>query len=323
MKEFKFESCFASNIDRFIEFKRSQGYSYGSVYNLQRLDRFAHNLQWALPILNSTFFKAYSDSLKHLKPWGRYPMLCTLRTFSQYLHRHHHTSEVYSKTASKPKPVPGYIYSEQELQQLLIAAGKLRSELHASSFTTMLSLMSATGLRPGEAVSLEIEAFDPTAGTLFIKKGKLGKDRLIPLAASTVTALSLYLDLRRRLADHARAGNAFFLNHFGEPLLLNTAEHTYRELLRSVLIKGHTQRRPRLHDWGHTFAVECLLGWHRQGVDVNARLPILATYLGHVGISETQLYLQATPELMTFAAQCLSDYLDINNPSEHMEVSDV
>jgi len=324
MKYLELKSPFAPWILRFIEFKRSQGYSYSSkaqLYRLQGLDHFAHAQQWPSPHLNTEFFTAYSDSLKDRTVECRYPHLSLLGNFSRYLHRHNLDSEVYTQPIPRSKPAPGHIYSEQEIQQLLTASSNFKSKCRAYSFTTMLSLMSATGLRPGEAVSLKIEDFDPQGGTLFIRNSKLGKDRLIPLAASTVKGLSLYLDLRDQLAVNAKSHNVLFLNCLGKPLLLPSAEEAFRQLLKITGIKGHSQRGPRLHDWRHTFAVNCLVRWHREGVDVNARLPVLATYLGHVGIAETQFYLQAIPELMASATQRLCEYIGIKQSSKHTEVS--
>ncbi len=326
MKNLELNSSLAPFILRFVDYKRSQGYSYNckaQLYRLQFLDNFAHDQQWTSPHLNSEFCTAYSDKLKDMTVECRAPHLSLLRNFSKYLHRHNPDSEVYMRPVPRSKPTPGHIYSEQEVQQLLTASSNFRSECRAYSFTAMISLMSATGLRPGEAVNLKIEDFDPCGGTLFIRKSKLGKDRLIPIAASTVKGLSLYLDLRDQLASNAKYHNAFFLNCFGMPLLLPSAESAFRELLQATGIKGHSQRGPRLHDWRHTYAVNCLVRWHREGVDVNARLPVLATYLGHVGITETQYYLQATPELMASAAQGLCDYIDINQNFKHTEVSNV
>ena len=326
MKYLELKSIFAPVILRFVEFKRSQGYSYSGkaqLYRLQGLDRVANDLQWTSPYLDSVFFTAYSDSLKGMTVEGRYPHLSSLLNFSRYLHRHNPNSEVYMQPIHRSKAAPGHIYSEQEIQQLLTASSNFISECRAHSFTTMLALMSVTGLRPGEAVNLNIEDFDPRRGTLFIRNSKLGKDRLIPLAASTVNGLSRYLDSRDQLSVNARSHNTLFLNCLGMPLLLPCAESVFRQLLKTTGVKGHSKRRPRLHDWRHTFAVNCLVRWHREGVDVNARLPVLATYLGHVGIRETQYYLQATPELMASAVHRLCEYIDINRSSIHTEVPHV
>jgi integrase/recombinase XerD len=55
---------------------------------------------------------------------------------------------------------------------------------------------------------------------------------------------------------------------------------------------------PRLHDLRHRLAVNTLLRWYRDGIDVQRRLPELATYLGHAHITDTYWYLTATPELL-------------------------
>ena len=54
---------------------------------------------------------------------------------------------------------------------------------------------------------------------------------------------------------------------------------------------------PRLHELRHTFAVHRLARWYREGADLNALLPVLATYLGHRSITDTQLYLRLTADL--------------------------
>jgi len=63
-------------------------------------------------------------------------------------------------------------------------------------------------------------------------------------------------------------------------------------------IPHHKHTGPRIHDLRHTFAVHRLLAWYRDGQDVNARLPWLATYMGHVNIHATEVYLRPTAELM-------------------------
>jgi len=53
--------------------------------------------------------------------------------------------------------------------------------------------------------------------------------------------------------------------------------------------------------------VRTLLGWYRAGEDVEARLPILSTYLGHRDPRSTYWYLSAAPELLALAASRLQD----------------
>ena len=62
---------------------------------------------------------------------------------------------------------------------------------------------------------------------------------------------------------------------------------------------------PRLHHFRHRFAIQTLLRWYRAGEKVERLLPVLSTYLGHVGVTHTYWYLRCTPELMVAAADLL------------------
>lgn len=62
---------------------------------------------------------------------------------------------------------------------------------------------------------------------------------------------------------------------------------------------------PRVHDFRHRFAIRTLLGWYRDGIDVEQQLPALSTYLGHACVRDTYWYLSACPELMEEAARRL------------------
>ena len=61
----------------------------------------------------------------------------------------------------------------------------------------------------------------------------------------------------------------------------------------------------RVHDLLHTFAVTTMIDWYRDGQDVQVRLPLLSTWLGHVDPASTYWYLHAVPELLAHAANRL------------------
>jgi integrase len=87
--------------------------------------------------------------------------------------------------------------------------------------------------------------------------------------------------------------------------------HTNFQILvqRTSLWGTAEARRPRPHDLRHSFAVRTLLGWYRQGIDVDASLPLLSTFLGHSGPAATYWYLEAVPELLGVVAQRLETVL--------------
>src|SRR6516225_9114058 len=74
---------------------------------------------------------------------------------------------------------------------------------------------------------------------------------------------------------------------------------------------GSINRGPRLHDFRHRFAVETLIRWYRAGQDVQRRLPVLSTFLGHTHVSDTYWYLAHCPELMEWAVKRLDSQWEV------------
>jgi len=101
-----------------------------------------------------------------------------------------------------------------------------------------------------------------------------------------------------------------FVSTAGTRLIYSAVQHTFAGLLdRAGLPPRSAACRPRLHDVRHTFAVRSVLDAYRIGADVNARLPLLSTYLGHVNPGSTYWYLQAAPELLGLASERLQQHL--------------
>jgi site-specific recombinase XerD len=149
---------------------------------------------------------------------------------------------------------------------------------------------------------LELADWDPTQAVLTIRQAKFGQSRYVPLAASAATALNAYLRARAQAFPKAKS-SALFLNQRAKPLTYHQAAETFAAL-RHQLGWHQQQPRPRLHDLRHTFAVECLLGWYRQGQEeLNAKILSLAVYLGHRNIRHTYWYLTAVPELLSLGSE--------------------
>ena len=153
------------------------------------------------------------------------------------------------------------------------------------------------GIRIGEAFALNLEDFHPEEPSLYVAKGKFRKARWVPLSVSASEALRQYLERRREMRP-CEPDSPLLLNQRGRRLCHPSVYQVFRRLLDQCAIAYHRDTGPRIHDMRHTFAVHRLLAWYRDGEDVNARLPWLATYLGHVDIQSTQVYLRATAELL-------------------------
>ena len=195
-----------------------------------------------------------------------------------------------------------YIYSDADIAALMTAARALRNPLKAATFATLIGLLTVTGMRGSEAMRLDDPDLDADAGLLTIRATKFRKSRQLPLHATTLQALAGYQVLRGRLCPAPPAAS-LLVSTTGARLCHETVQPVFRHLLRQAGIgQGTHQPRPVIHGLRHTFAVNTLLSWYRDGQDVQARLPALSTYLGHASPAATYWYLTATPELLALAA---------------------
>jgi len=243
----------------------------------------------------------------------------TLKGFYRYaITREHVKSSPLPLSRPKaPDYAQPYIYSIQEIKSLLDAAQVLDNKVGlklgvftVTTFRTLLLLLYGTALRISEALSLTIGDVNLSDNLLIVRNTKFFKTRLVPIGPKLSGVLQEYL--KKRAETHGQLGitSLLFLNFRGEPLAQQTAERYYRLVRRraGVCRNDGAYYQPRLHDFRASFAVHRLVAWYRQGADVQKLLPLLSTYLGHVGIAETQVYLKMTPELLREANRRFEQY---------------
>jgi integrase len=233
--------------------------------------------------------------------------LSVLRGFAKYLNALDNAHQVppADLLPNRVHRAVPYLYSPQEILALMAATSTLHGELRQATYRTLIGLLSVTGMRVGEAIRLDRHDLDLRHGVLTVRDTKFGKSRELPVHASTVDALRSYSRRRDRLCPEP-VTDAALISPAGTRLLYTNVHSTFRELrLRAGLLARSAACRPRIHDVRHTFAVRTLLGWYREGVEVQPRLPLLSTYLGHVHPNSTYWYLTAAPELLGLAAERL------------------
>ncbi|MDE0102623.1 MAG: tyrosine-type recombinase/integrase [Bryobacterales bacterium] len=211
------------------------------------------------------------------------------------------------RAPARVPPAPPYIYTRQEVQCLLDGTKTYTSrvcQLEPHTLRTLILLLYATGLRPGEALRLKRSDLDLAQGLLRVRDAKGGKQRLVALCPALVQALRTYDRHERPHAVDDWEQEAFLLNRDGTPLNRETVRYNFRKLCQSVGIRRGDRARgqPRLHDLRHTFATDRVTAWYREGRDLRRLLPTLSTHLGHVSLSGTQVYLSMTPELLLQAS---------------------
>ncbi len=212
-------------------------------------------------------------------------------------------------SARRSKP---FLFHTEQLLALMQAAQEAgpRGALRPYTLSTLIGLLASTGLRVGEVLRLTIAdvELDHAPPFLHIRKTKFHKSRLVPLHATTADQLRHY-QARRRHFRYDALSDVFFVSEKGQSLNYAALARWFRTRCGQLGIEPINEgRRPTLHALRHTFAVERLRCWYEAGVDVQALLPNLAVYLGHVRPQDSYWYLSATPELLTAAGARFQQY---------------
>jgi integrase/recombinase XerD len=197
-----------------------------------------------------------------------------------------------------------YVYSSEQIGRLVQAARALHPPLRAATYEALFGLLGCSGMRVGEALRLLRDDVDLADGVIRVQHAKFDRDRLVPLHPSATKALRGYVPRRDALCQHPRT-ETFFISSVGTALRHSPVHATFLTLLATAGLPTATGSRPRIHDLRHSLAVNTLIDWQRDGVDITSRLPVLSAYLGHVSPASTYWYLSAVPELMQLAAASL------------------
>ncbi|MSP55905.1 MAG: integrase [Myxococcales bacterium] len=309
-----FESSLGPTILRHVTLKAALGRHYDSErWNLAHLDRFlaAHGGTE----LTVTTFAAWCRTFTHLKSGVRRARMQAARKLCLYRRRTEPGCFVPDATQfpALHQRLRPHIFTEDEVVRVLKAAEGLEpsynSPLHREVFRLAVVLLYTTGLRRRELIRLTIADWDPVERTLLVRTSKFYKSRLVPLSKDASSELIAYLAILAGhvplLADtpllwHRSAqGRAYSGGGMGDAL---------RRLFRAAGVQNDAGGPPRTHDLRHTFAVHALLRWYRAGDDVQAKLPYLSTFMGHVSIDSTRYYLHFVQPLADAASKRFADH---------------
>ena len=219
-----------------------------------------------------------------------------------------------SNLIAAPRRQQPYLFSAMEINRVIEGARSLspRGSLRPHTHQVLFGLLACTGLRPSEAIKLSVSdlQLDEQPPRLLIRQTKFQKSRWVPLHPTAADQLRRYAQLRREM-NYDGLSEVFFISEQGRQLEINILQRTFHRLLRRLEINPRPgQRRPTLHSFRHTFAVNKLKQWYETGADARALLPNLSVYLGHLNPASTYWYLTATPELLGAASQLFENYAE-------------
>jgi len=296
-------SHLSSHIEDYLAMRRALGFKLAQEGRLLR-DFAAFAEAAGAGTVTTDLAVAWSVMPRNASPVRAAQRRTMVRGFARYLQAADPATQVppVGVLPARARRVTPYIYPDAEVAALMTAARMLRNPLKAATFETLIGLLAVTGMRGSEAMALDRGDLDTTAGLLTVRATKFRKSRQLPLQVTTLEALAGYQAVRDRLCP-APATASLLVSATGARLCQATVQPAFRRLLRQAGIgQGPPRPRATIHGLRHSFAVNTLLGWYRDGQDVPARMPSLSTWLGHVAPAATYWYLTGTPELLALAA---------------------
>jgi integrase/recombinase XerD len=332
LPELNYESFLADAMRDYLDYLDHLGFStVMQAYNLKCIDRFlVENQVRHCEQLNTRLMIGFVDQHKgRVKAHTIRLLRHTFHGLCRYLIRRGWMAEnpVAGFPIPKGQPYRPHVFSARELS-LFFDSFKMQMvqttdpavRFGVLSWYTFYHLLYACGLRVSEAVALTTSVYSTEHATLFIERSKFLKDRLIPISRKVCANLDRLLSERQQLFGVAREGLMFLFLPESRPYNRAWASQYFRRKLQRLGLYhkeeydgGVFSGTPHLHELRRAFAVHRLLKWYRDKADVNAKLPLLATYMGHSYFGHTKTYLTLTQKLLSEAGHRFAhsfDHLD-------------
>lgn len=303
-------------LQRYLKIRRNLG------YDLSTSERILKQFVSFLETKNETYItsdlflqwkQVFGKASKNT--WGK--RLGVVRIFASWLHsmdsRHEIPPQALIPIHYRRKSP--YIYTDDEISCIIEAASLLpsRNGFRAITYPAFFGLVSVTGLRISEAISLNNKDVDLQYGIITLYKGKNGKDRILPVTECTKNQLKEYSRKRDRLLG--QTPDPFFVSDEGIRLTDCAVRYNFAVVGKMIGLRAEQRFHkhgvgPRIHDLRHTFAVKVMINWYKEGKNIDQEMLKLVNYLGHKKVTSTYWYIEAVPELLALASQCAENYMD-------------
>ena len=297
-----FNSCFAKEINNYLDYKVACGYQIKSYsYILRDFDNFCINHK--IKAMNFTRKDADAWCKKRMSESNttHYARVNKTKAFINYLNLKGYSVFPLKDVKFKVTNFQPHIYTDNETIRYFKAVDEYISRsnrMEAIQLPVLFRLLYCCGTRINESLGIRKCDVDLNNGIIKLNETKNNYERYIVLNKELKSLLFQY------------ANKCFYLfgdNDFIFPSLTktrSTESHLYdvhRRILKQASIPyiggGHG---PRIHDWRHTFAVKSFKKMIDQGLDMYVALPILSTYLGHKTIYATERYIRLTVSIYPY-----------------------
>lgn len=321
-----FRSFMSPDIEQFIAHKRALRRRYDvEEKTLALFDDYlvAHHIN-GLSEVSADLIDRFLTSRPRVRPRSYNHLRCTLaRLFAWMVGQGRlECTPVQSPPRRATYQRQPFIFDVADARSLLNLAQTLPDKggtfQRGKTYHALFAILYGLGLRVGEVCRLCVEDVDFERRLLVIRETKFYKSRLVPFGPKLGLLLKEHLQLKREHWGSLAPQAPLFSLRGGRAINPCTVSQTFHHLVPRLPIEippGCSP--PRLHDLRHSFALGTLLRWYRSGADPQAHLLALATFLGHVDVNSTAVYLTPTPILLqeanrrfeAFAARTLTEGL--------------
>jgi integrase len=312
-----FSSALAPILDRYVTLKRSLGRRFATAtWTLQSLDRFLHEHAVMYKDLTPAAFQGWCQTQEHLTSGVRRARMLQVYNLCAYRRRTEPECFLPDPAAFPPyhQRAKPYIFSAAEVARLLKAAASLApshsTPLRPEVTRLAIVLLFTTGMRRGELLNLTLGDYNRSEATLHIRETKFFKSRVLPINPQIADEIESYIRARARkcLPTPPQTPLIWNANQGGRAYTGTGLHYCLQPLLKQCGIRTPKGQPPRIHDFRHSFAVNALMRWYREGSDVETKLPLLATYLGHGSALSTHHYLHFIEPLRTATSERFADH---------------
>lgn len=314
MKHYVLKSNFKEDIQNFLNLKHSTGYKYTtSQILIEQFDDFCYSKYQYKMILDEELGLNWAKSRKDESASSIQNRIVVVREFAKYLISLNKIAFVIPTTyIPKKDKYKSYIYSSNELERIfdVIDNQKFKCTYKTSYtvFPVLFRILYGCGLRISEALNLKVKDVDLQNGIIAVYEAKNNNDRLVPISNNLKNLMLEYADKMHK--NSCSTDYFFYLKNRKTPIIKSTLRLSFARIMKSACIEKNKKINPRIHDFRHTFAVNCLKKFIKENKDLTVYLPILKTYMGHSKFISTEYYLKLTNDMFPDILEKVNAYIN-------------
>lgn len=305
-KLIEYTSVFAPFINDYIHEKELQGFKETQLkWILLEFDRFFLQTSKKELFISSDDIKNWAATRACDKPNTLYQKYCAMASLCRFLCLLGYECYIPRRPRKRFTNYVPTIFTHEQMRNIFhVCDNMVMKEHHAQSIMiimpALIRALYSTGIRISEALSVLNKDVDFDRKVIVLNHTKNRCQRLAPINESLEQVLKQYISYRNRIPAPGVASpdSHLFVSSVGKPCSRRTILTYFHRIIEECGIPRRCdQRGPMVHEIRHSTAVHSLIKLTQAGVDLYCSLPLLATFMGHKKVLDTEAYVRLTQEM--------------------------